>query len=226
MSIKYARRHENVIIEEIEDGAIKVKCEDDLGGWNYNPAPEVLEKLAVGDLLDVQTIQGSRVVGIAKLVDQDGQQVRQPLFWQSDDDIAADFERMRAEIDERQRRNLDAHLDTWVAQEKALPQWLRGRIQTFHDRGQGLFELEGWGYELQVAQIAEALDALAELPEDSFSLPESFDAQPCMNGATGNQVSFALMLARAHRAGEDLTGTPSALAPITGNPFYESTEEE
>jgi len=81
---------------------------------------------------------------------------------------------------------------------------------TYHET----FELEGWGYELVVCELA-ALYAKSNCADD-----ETIDSYAREQGTSGNQHGIAKSLARAHLAGASLAGTVSALSPLTGDPFY------
>ena len=118
----------------------------------------------------------------------------------------------------RQAEDLAAGRQAWEAREAALPEWLRVRLATFRRRGGEKFELDGWRYELIVAELA-ALYAAAGMEET-----EEVTAYADAHGVTVNQGEVARMLARARLAddgdGWTAAGTVSALSPITGEPFY------
>jgi hypothetical protein len=134
-----------------------------------------------------------------------------------DEEFAAERERFVADLLRREREALEENRDLWQAQEAALPEWLRDRLLTFHEKGGEKFELEGWGYELIVCRLA-ALYADSNLEEN-----EAINRLAEIEGTSGNQHEVAKAIAKAHllQPERSMADTVSALTPITGNPFYE-----
>jgi len=142
-------------------------------------------------------------------------------------------------VDDMTQRNLDewmANRKDWERRTRKLPKWAQDRINSFFissartstmlgKRGTpSIFELNGWGYELAVCELAvlynQAIDEIGWTPDDDDSEPGDVLEYAKTHGTTGNQHSVALALVRAHRAGESLAGTISALTPITGDTDY------
>ena len=133
-----------------------------------------------------------------------------------------DWNRQKAAI-------LEENREEWQKAQDALPEWIRARLEHFHEKGGENFALEGWGYELVIAELAVAYADMGEAIvgksiseiEDSETVKAIAESQ----GTTGNQHSFALALAQVQVHIEDdpqtLRGTVSALLPLTGEPFYE-----
>lgn len=157
----------------------------------------------VGDELSLETIGYSLVVGLR---DKDGW-----LFRQSDQQLDDERTAQQAKWEQNRIDTLAKGRETWQAIEDALPAWLKVRIDRFHNAAGETFELDGWGYELIVCQLAELY-----LADDQDAI-KALDAK---SGCSGNQHTVAKLLVRMHRQGESVEPVPSALTPITGRPDY------
>jgi hypothetical protein len=135
----------------------------------------------------------------------------------SDEEFDTEHEQFVAGIRKRAKEELEKNRDLWLAQEAALPEWLRDRLLTFHEMGGEKFELEGWGYELIVCRLA-ALYVDSNLEES-----EAINHLAEIEGTSGNQHEVAKAIAEAHmlQPERSMADTVSALTPITGDPFYE-----
>ncbi|QNJ57958.1 hypothetical protein SEA_HITTER_61 [Gordonia phage Hitter] len=168
---------------------------------------DVGEQFAPGDQFALETVQFSRIAG---LMDSDG-------VWRfrlTDEDLAAESRRQSEDFERRKREQLDAHREEWTAREAELPDWIRARLDNFRTRaGTERFELEGWGYELAIAELAVAYADGNEAEVDRIG--EEY-------GTSGNQHDMAKLLAKTHAEGgdADIANSVSALAPLTGSADY------
>lgn len=184
------------------------------GMWYGSPPAEVLPHLRVGQTIQVEIIQLTQIVGWCV----DGEW----LVRKTDEDIEREHrelvERFRREDEER----LQANREQWMEREKALPSWLRERLEHFRAVGGHDFEREGWGYELAICELAALYS-----PDDDFADNDRVMAYAKEHGTSGNQHEFAEALARRHHANPDasMAGTVSALSPITGSAFYEPVND-
>ena len=205
---QYTGRHEEtLVVTKVTDGSIEYE------GSGHGMFDEVRGKVAAGDTVVLETKGFSQVTGM-RPVDGDW------WFHKTDDDLAREHKEMLAKWDEERREALKVNRVDWQAREDALPDWLRDRIATFHQKGGESFELRGWGYELCVCELAALYD------EDGFDEGEDSRVMQYARkyGTSGNQHDFAKALVRAHREGMESAGdTVSALSPITGDGFYEGT---
>lgn len=134
-------------------------------------------------------------------------------FRKTDADLEAEHAALMARWEQDKRDRLERNRAKWAAREAGLPDWIRCRLEHFRDTG-GDFDVEGWGYELVVAELAVlyADSAGEDTPEiETYGRRE---------GTSGNQHDMAKALAHAHRDGIGLAGTVSALSPLTGKAGY------
>lgn len=179
-------------------------------GVTFCPPPEHLAAFTPGVAYRLEGRLGSVVTGCL---------VGGQWLWRKTDEALADERRVElARFALRQAEDLAAGRQAWEAREAALPGWLRVRLATFRERGGERFELDGWHYELIVAELA------ALYVESGMEETEEVTAYADAHGVTANQDEVARMLARARLAddgdGWTAAGTVSALSPITGEPFY------
>jgi hypothetical protein len=207
---KFDRRAEETrTIERIgDDGTVHTDL------WSYGgrlARDLVAARVQPGDQIVVETVLGSQVTGL-RWPDSDEWIARQ-----STDELVAEHLEMVAGFRRREQEQLDANREDWDRREAALPQWLRDRLATFHEKGGEDFARGGWGYELTICEITVLL-LEHDLDEDG---PEVM-AYAREHGTSGNQHGMALALARYHlqEPESSMAGTVSALSPITGNPDY------
>lgn len=203
----YTDRHlKDLVVSELDvgkDGFVSVYCNG--VGFGYVADPEK-PMLVIGDAFELETRGASQVTGIRL----NGEWIMR----KSDEDLAREHEAFRASWKEKQRRTLEANREAWTTRESVLPKWIKDRLDTFHERGGEVFELEGWGYELCIAELA-VLYRESD-GEESPSVKE-YDA---LHGLSGHQHATARLLAKV--AGDDsLAGTVAALRPLGAHPFYE-----
>lgn len=181
-------------------------------GTGFGVAPEYAKRLPVGTKFELETRSFSLITGIVL----DGEW----LFRKSDEDLEADHKKFVADLKAERKAKLDEHRADWQAREDALPEWIRARLINFHKTGGEKFETDGWFYELGVAELADLInDTMPNLGEaDSKQVSKYCREQ----GVSGNQYGIAKLLVRVHReAPADIITVPSALTPITGDPFYD-----
>lgn len=207
---KYDRRTEETrTIKRIEgDGTVHTDL------WSYGgPAARALISagVQVGDRIVFETVLGSQLTGARR----DGAATW--IYRQTTDELIEEHEAFVAKLRADEEATLAEHRDDWTAREARLPEWLRERLAFFHARGGHEFEVGGWGYELTICEIAVIL-LEHDLDDDS----EPVMAYARQHGTSGNQHGMALALARAHREdpSASMSGTVSALSPITGDPDY------
>jgi hypothetical protein len=138
----------------------------------------------------------------------------------SDQDLADELEQFRADRLIKQEAEWAEHHEDWQEREDALPDWLRERFATFHEKGGHNFEIDGWGYELIVGELAAMF---SNTPPEHWEDDAALNEYAKKNGISGNQWGFGKMLATAHANDptESMAETPGALTPISGDPFYE-----
>ena len=202
----FTRRHEEeTTVRKVSDGGW-VTGEN---GWGFFPLPEHLARFEPGVAYVLETRNLSVVTGCRI----DGEWLwRRSDEW-LDDDHRVTVARHNAEKAERLR---DQRED-WEAREAKLPAWLRSRIEFFRHRARERFELDGWAYELTVAELAVLYD------ESGLAESAAVNAYVREHGASGNQHEIARLLASARRNDPEWSaaGSVSALSQIAGEPFYE-----
>ena len=224
----FSNRHwEIVVLDKVEDGKWvhqvsggSFMLRGDAQGKVRTTVPYLLESIGGTGL-------GAQITGLASLGNpvtfhqkqyDEGAAVPVPQEWfwhNSDQLLAAERTEMLDNIARERRELLDRYRDEWTEREKALSEPLKARLAAFHANGGEKFELEGWGYELVVCELAELYHASGG--EDSPEVMELADRE----GTSGNQHSFAKALACALT--EDpaaIKGSVSALTPLTGDPHY------
>lgn len=131
------------------------------------------------------------------------------------DDAAYDQEHRQFVADMRRKdlERLENNRDLWAVRETYLSEPLRERMDYFRKHGED-FELNGWGYELTIAELADYLVASGLEETDEIKASEAYSQ------CSGNQFDMAKALARMVLNGESLAGTVGGLSPITGKAFY------
>lgn len=198
-------------------------------GWGFGGHPS-LTVLVPGDVVELEHhgvgAIGRPIVGVRR---RGGEWLYRKTDQQIEDERAA----MLAGFDRRRREQLDENRYDWTAREAALPEWLRDRLATFHERGGEHFELDGWGYELVICELAALYAADGAWVEGALPIDDAWerlrvpDPEPVAKiaaeqGTSGNQhqVAQALALAHVREPDRSLGGTRSALTPLTGDPDY------
>ncbi len=188
-------------------------------GWSAHCSPQVFALLPEGTPFAIETTNFSTVTGWlieGRWYDR-----------KTDEDLDAEHAAWLESWQQEKRDLLARNRDDWQTREQLLPDWIRIRLHGFRDKGGERFDLEGWGYELAVAELAVAYADLGEVILDHTPSTirqiesDTIEHLAREQGTSGNQHAVALMLAQHHLRGESLAGTISALSPITGDPFYQ-----
>lgn len=194
------RSYEIRTVESVDHGV-------SYGNSGHGMFPEMEGKVKPGDVVVLETKGFSTITGV---LDVDSGHW---YFRKSDEDL----ERERQEFSERIKREhheqLEAHRAEWQERTDALPEWIKTRIDKFAESPH--FAVNGWGYELCVAELAVMYD------ESGGESNEAITEYAKHHGTSGNQHECAMALARNHANGESLYGTISALSPLTGDAYYE-----
>jgi len=207
------RTIEEVTVKSIDSGRITT---DD--GWSHYAEEEILPLFSPGMVVGHETYRNSQTSGWMI----DGQWVMRT----SDEEFAEQREKMLAAFAEEKRERLETSREFWEKEEKALPGWIRSRIEHFRSVDAETFELEGWGYELVIAKLAVAYAEMgSEIIGKRLSEVSDSDAVTKIAeevGSSGNQHGMALALAQAHLEDpeRDMAGTVAGLSPITGKANY------
>ncbi|QDF17146.1 hypothetical protein JZX82_gp51 [Gordonia phage William] len=161
---------------------------------------------APGDQFALETVNWSLITG---LMDAAGAW----RFRLTDEDLADQAREQSQRFHDRKVVELEKNKAQWWAIEESLPDWIRARINRFRDAAGEKFLLDGWGYELAVAQLA-----VAYANGDSAEVDRIADEF----GTSGNQHGMAEALANLHAEGrdDDIANSVSALAPLTGSADY------
>lgn len=192
-------------------------------GWTAGCSKEVFDLLTDGKPYILETKGFSQITGWVI----DGQWYDR----KTEEELQAAHEAWKANWEREKDEDLAKHREDWQTRQDALPDWVRTRLETFHERGKD-FAREGWGYELIVAELAVEYAALGEviLDKDVFEVSD-FESEAIKKisseqGTSGNQHSMALALAKAHLQEPErlMGGTVSALSPLTGDAFYEGKD--
>jgi len=178
-------------------------------GWSFWAKHEHGDQLPAGTAFEQETIGFSKITGLAI----DGRW----LYRKSDEELEQEHDAMLAGFAARRREQLEQNRDDWARREALLPDWIRARLTTFRAADAAYFELEGWGYELIVAELAVAY-AASDLQDDDV-----VNELAKREGTSGNQHQMAKALASAHLNGQSVAETVSALSPLTGDAFYTGT---
>jgi hypothetical protein len=204
---QYSRDLEDFIVKQVHDRGDRIELLSTASVGFARSKSELGREISVGERLQLETVALSRITGLR---DAHGW-----LFHLTDQDLADEARRFsgdmhRAQVEEFERRRKD-----FAAQEEALPEWLRARINRFREAAGEKFLLEGWGYELLICCLADLLDRGKKTAATNLARDE---------GASGNQWDFATLLVGAHRESGDegVATVPAGLAPITGSIDYAS----
>jgi hypothetical protein len=175
-------------------------------GWTFlRSKADIGRELHEGDVYDLETCWGSNITGMR----MDGIW----LFHLSDEDLAQKARDDSAGYELRLSEELDRNHRKYSQWEAELPEWLKARIQRFHDAAGDKFKREGWGYELVICRLADLHDQ--GRTEDADALAKEL-------GASGNQWDCAKALADLRAREGDGVGVllPAGLSPITGSADY------
>lgn len=207
MTDTYENRKISVIkIEKMtpgKDGGATILMDD---GFTCYISAAVVSAIREDSIIEVETMNLSHITGWRI----DGVWIEH----KSDQELQRDREELQKKKEQKEAERLASHREEWAAREAALPDWLRVRLENFHERGGEYFEKSGWEYELQVAE-------LAFLYFNGSDVDQYGEDNLC----SGNQDAWAKALLKMHREGLSLANTISALSPITGDAFYEEDQQ-
>lgn len=181
----------------------------------FGVTKEQAQSLQPGTVFVMETVNGSRVAGVKVA----GKHVW--LFRKSDQDLEREHQEFVAKFEQERRERLAANREDWQRRQDALPDWVKARLLSFHSYGGEKFMVDGWGYELIVAELA------VLYVEHEYDDTEEIHEYAEKYGTTGNQHEIAKALAKMHVAEPEklLLNSPSALTPLTGEPLYQEKEE-
>lgn len=199
--MSYERYTGDVTVTEVGETTFKMSS-----GWSMLLQEGI--DLHVGDRLMLEMIGLNKVVGIMNL------DTGTWYYRRTDAEIDAERQEELDRISARRRELLEANRDDWQRRTDALPEWIKERIEHFQRMGGEYFDLEGWGYELCIAELA-VLYAEGRNDDDP-AIAEYAERE----GTSGNQHDFARALAAAHLDGRRLAGSVSGLTPLSGDPDY------
>jgi hypothetical protein len=208
-----------VVIESIEGSALHFD-----NGWSFGGVPpEVLPLLTVGGEYLQETHRLSLVTGMATCYrTRSGDPVVGQWLWhKTDADLDRELAEMLAESQARYEAVLAENRSDWSRREAALPLSLRRRLERFRANGGHGFDVNGWGYELVICELA------VLYAESHQADTEAIEKYASLNGTSGNQHDYAKALSR--HLNDDPTdqdivaNSVSALAPLTGDADYSST---
>jgi hypothetical protein len=133
------------------------------------------------------------------------------------------FEQLAAETqakwDQEKRDRLATNRVDWEKREAALPEWARARLARFRAAAGERFEVEGWGYELIICELAVIYERNGNVDDDEI------DQYARVQGTSGNQHDVARVLARVlARSQDDAVLMPAGLSPLTGSADYSDVE--
>ncbi|TFD27490.1 hypothetical protein [Cryobacterium cryoconiti] len=177
------------------------------GSTGFMTPAEHGKHLTPGTVFELELTNGSTITGIRV--------AGAWLYRKSDEDLDEEHRVMVEGFDRDRREQLAKHRDAWQARQDALPEWIRARIEGFHVTGGENFALEGWGYELVVAELAVAYLASGGADDDAVNTIAR------EQGTSGNQHECAKHLAWVVVQQPGIfKDFPSALTPLTGDYDY------
>jgi len=177
-------------------------------GTGFMQPLAVAARLSPGTAFSLETVNYSTITGILLGTEW--------LLHKTDDDLAAEHAAFVADLHQKDEERLERSRTNWAAREAALPEWGRKRLERFHQTGGAAFDLQGWGYELTVAELAALY--LTTNNEDT----DEINAYAADHGTSGNQHACAKTLATLIAGGATgrAQNLPAALTPLTGDHDY------
>lgn len=199
------RRLEPFIVESVKDHGDGLEIHKSDGWTFYRSKTDLGREIHVGEELEMETIQLTRITGLR---DKNGW-----LFRVTNQDLADEAREFTEKMHRDQVEDLERNRKLYAAHEEALPEWLKSRIRRFREAAGEKFLLEGWGYELMICRLADLMDRGLRVEADKLADDE---------GASGNQWDCAKALAagRIEHGDEYATLVPAGLSPITGSADY------
>jgi len=205
---KRPRRLEEFTVKSVKDHGDSLEIHMSTGWTFIRSKSDLGRDITVGETLWQETMQLTHVTGLR---DANGW-----LFRLTDEDLANESRQFSENMHRKNVVRLEKNRKVYAAQEDALPDWLKARIQRFRDAAGERFLLEGWGYELVVCRLADLIDQGRDDEADKLADEE---------GVTGNQWGCAKALAAGRREHGDAfaENMPAALSPLTGSADYDRT---
>jgi hypothetical protein len=211
----YPRRHQKIVtvrkVHRDGDGHLTAVTWDD--GWSFGGIPvEHRSQFTEGRELIVETVRLTVVTGVAI--------ERGTWLWRkSDQDLEAEHAAFVDGVRRENEERWEANKADWERREGLLPSPLRRRLSRFRINGGHEFEVEGWGYELTVSELAVLYAASGGVDSDEVT------KYAHLEGTSGNQHDYAKILGGILTdddvvAQDTIANAPSALAPITGDEDY------
>lgn len=199
------RSVEEFVVAKVEDYGDNVALTSTRSWGFMRPKADLGRTIAVGERLQLETIQASHITGLR---DDNGW-----LFRVTNQQLADQSRRFDEDLRRKQVVRLEQQRKLYAEREAALPEWLQARIRKFREKGGEEFLLTGWGYELVICRLADLFDRGREAEADNLASDE---------GVTGNQWDCAKALASARKQYGDgpALSMPAGLAPLTGSADY------
>lgn len=197
-------------------GRAEIRTTDSVG---FSASPEVAAALTPGVEFQMETQGFSQITGFKV----NGEWIER----KSDADLLAAHEAFVADLQKRNEKRLAENEQDYHDRQDKLPEWIRVRLESFHLSGGKRFRLEGWAYELIIAELAVMYADMGLPLIKDFNQFDSVDSEEIreyarINGTSGNQHGVAIALAKAHLSDPEWSteGTVSGLSPLTGDPDY------
>lgn len=194
------RSHEQVVLGKLtpsvkEDNYCTVQWTN---SWGCG-IPLNASALRVGNTYTLETKGMNHVAG---LIDETGEY----LFRRSDQYFDEQHRKFVEDLNIKRQKELDENREKYQAREDALPEPFRSRMKKFHFKP--AFELEGWGYELIICELAVVM---LNNPGEDEKAAHDFASE---HGMSGNQYGCARALATNAKMMGNVNNVPSGLAPL------------
>jgi DNA-binding transcriptional ArsR family regulator len=168
-----------------------------------------MEELLVGEALVLETRNFSTITGLKR-------PERDWFFRKTDADLEEDHAQMVAGFRRRHEELLEKNREDWAAREAALPEDLRARLEFFRSKGGHEFEVEGWGYELIICELAELYRRTGwrDVEDGDILDSEEIEEYAAKHGTSGNQHGIAKLLVQALAEGIQPAEVPGGMTPL------------
>jgi hypothetical protein len=208
-----------VVVEEVSEGSVRM---NDNWSWPRACFPASTHQ---GDKFIVGTVKFSMPVYVARI---DGVGIVTPFFHKTETDLSAERNERHREEWVRKLKIYEEHKDSWWVREQKLPDVLRERLDNFRAHTPN-FDLEGWGYELVVSELAVLyFKHWDEIQNAELDDPEPDEIKEFANehGTSGNQHGYAQVLARKLNVGpeehENIRTYGAAMSPMGVGQYWEN----
>ena len=192
------------------------------GGWGFGATDEQAAMVSLNETYFVETDRTNAITGMASArpLSGGGFELGRWLWHKSDQDLEGERSAFLERLNQEREQQWAENQEDWHRREALLPGPLKRRLERFRANGGHQFEIEGWGYELTVCELAVLYAASGG--NDDAKVTE----YGRLHGTSGNQHGFACALAglllevpNDHTA-DVIANAPSALTPLTGDPDY------